>query len=56
MAILAKTPRTKVRVHTRLFGADVQEVKRRAREVGIPWQAHLRQLVHEMLRKEVKIG
>jgi predicted DNA binding CopG/RHH family protein len=45
-----------MQVHTRLYRADVQELKKRARDLGLPWQVLLRKIVHEALLKEGKIA
>lgn len=41
-----------VDAHVRLFGSDVAELKRQAREKGSHWQIELRQLVRAALRGE----
>ena len=48
---ISNQPRAKSQVHTRLFTADVKELKRRAREQGLPWQVLLRALVHDALAR-----
>ena len=45
-----------VRVNTRLFTEDVEEVKRLALASGVPWQIELRSLLHRALKeREVPI-
>ncbi|MFH1833399.1 MAG: hypothetical protein ABH877_00120 [bacterium] len=55
MATLSKFPRKKQQIHTRLYMADVQEIKRRAHERGIPYQTYFRNFVHEALQRDVKV-
>lgn len=44
---------TKLRVvNTRLFDADVREIKRRARDAGVLWQSFFRSWVSRMLRRK----
>lgn len=38
-------------VTTRLFAADVTEVKRRAGAQGIPWQTYLRIMINRALKR-----
>jgi predicted DNA binding CopG/RHH family protein len=47
---LPHSPRKLQAVYTRLFEADVEELKRRARLDGVPWQQALRILVRDALR------
>lgn len=58
---MPKRPRSEnklMEVHSRLFAADVAELKRRAETAGIPWQIELRLLVRRALageRREIRV-
>lgn len=56
MAIkLPDSPRKKRAVNLLLYEADLRELKRRAKEIGQPYQQYLRNLVHEALRLNGKV-
>jgi predicted DNA binding CopG/RHH family protein len=44
-----------LRVATRLFAKDVEEIKRRAEEESIPWQTYLRTFVTKALKRKQEI-
>jgi predicted DNA binding CopG/RHH family protein len=39
----------KIQVNTRLYEADVDKLKSRARALDVPWQAYLRAFLHRAL-------
>lgn len=43
-------PKKKTKVTTRLYTADVRELKRRAATQDVPWQTLLRKVVRDALR------
>ena len=46
---MSKRPAHLAHVYTRLFSADVKELKARSKKSGIPWQTQLRSLMHAVL-------
>ena len=42
-------PRDLQVIYTKLFPADIEELKRRSSDTGIPWQTQLRAIVHEAI-------
>lgn len=47
-----EAPPQLVEVHTRLFADDVEELKRRAAQGGLPWQIEVRLTIRRALRGE----
>jgi len=45
-----------VKVTVRLFARDVRAIQKEARALGLPWQTHLRSLVHRKPRSEAARG
>ena len=46
----------KIQVNCRLFRVDVDYLKRRARDDGVPWQTMLRSVVHQHLNAKATIA